>query len=76
MPIIEFSALIHWINPFQILEFWVVIYNLIQILKVHSVIANSAEHDQMPPSAPSDLVLHCLLMMVGLYGLILLYMHI
>ena len=38
---------------------WVVILNFIQILKVLSV-SNSAEPDQMPRFAASDLDLHCL----------------
>ena len=36
------------------------LYNFIQILIEHSVYAISAEPDQTPRSAASDLVLHCL----------------
>ena len=39
---------------------WVEIYNVFQILK-YILKANSAEPDQKPHSAVSDLVLHCLL---------------
>ena len=38
---------------------WIVSFNSIQILKVHSV-TNSAETGQTPRPVASDLVLHCL----------------
>ena len=46
-------------NIFEFKGWWMVNFNFIRILKVH-LCANSAKPDQMPQSAASDLVFHCL----------------
>ena len=52
----EFPVLIDWAH----LPCWVVIYNFIQILKVHYVCKKSTQPDQTPRSVASGLDLHCL----------------
>ena len=53
----EISVLINWTKLIRI--YMVVIYIFIQILK-YVLQANSANPDQKPRFAASDLVLHCL----------------